>query len=51
MAGPWFTVHRSGDDWQLLDRIWISDGGKNARARVEAKVELEPINDDTVAAE
>ncbi|MFQ5733292.1 MAG: hypothetical protein ACE5KM_15225 [Planctomycetaceae bacterium] len=41
MAGPWFTVQKSGSGWQLLDTIWISNRGKNARARVELRVELE----------
>lgn len=50
MAGPWFTVQRSGDDWQVLDKIWISNGTKNDRARVEQRVELEEIDDETTHA-
>lgn len=50
MAGPWFTVKRSGDDWQLLDKIWISDGKTNDRARVELRVEFEETDDETIHA-
>ena len=39
-AGPWFTVHRSGDDWKLVDRIWVSSSKKAERARVEARLRL-----------
>ena len=46
VAGPWFTVQRSGDDWQVLDRIWISNGSNNSIGRVELRVELEEIGDD-----
>ena len=38
VAGPWFTVHRSGDDWQTLDTIWISNGVKTDKATVQSKV-------------
>lgn len=41
MAGPWFTVQKSGSGWKQVDTIWISNVGKNAKARVEIKVELE----------
>ena len=41
MAGPWFTVKRSDYNWQLLDTIWISNGGENAKARVELRVEFD----------
>jgi hypothetical protein len=44
VAGPWFTVQRSGEDWQTLDKIWISNRGKNARATVEIKVEFEELS-------
>ena len=37
MAGPWFTVRRSGDDWQTLDTIWISNGKTNHTARIELR--------------
>ena len=40
MAGPWFTVQKSSE-WKVIDKIWISNAGKNARARVELRVELE----------
>ena len=47
MAGPWFTVQRSGDDWQVVDNIWISNEGRNARARVEIKVEFAPAREES----
>ena len=40
MAGPWFTVHRINGDWLVLDRIWIGDGSRNWRARIEARIDL-----------
>ncbi len=40
MAGPWFAVQKSGDDWKLLETIWISSGETTIRARVEYRVEL-----------
>ena len=43
MAGPWFTVQKSGSGWKTLDTIWISNNGKNAKARVELRVVLEEI--------
>ena len=44
VAGPWFMVRKSGDDWQTLDTIWISNGEKNDLARVEIRVEFEERN-------
>ena len=46
MAGPWFTVQSSSDDWQVLDTIWISNGTETTKARVELRVEMEEIDDD-----
>ena len=48
MAGPWFSVQKSGDDWKLLETIWISDGTKTIRARVEYRVELAEPETNTV---
>ena len=45
MAGPWFTVVKSGDDWQQLDTIWISDGKNDCRGRIEVRLELEKKNE------
>jgi len=43
-AGPWFTVQKTNSDWQLLDTVWLSDGGdEQVRARVEIKLALEDI--------
>ncbi len=41
MAGPWFTVVESGNEWQELDSIWISNGSDHERVRVEIQVRLE----------
>ena len=41
MAGPWFTVQKSQDDWQRLEHIWISNGSDDCQGFVEIKVELE----------
>ena len=41
MAGPWFMVEKSGNDWHRLDTIWISNGRSNDTAHVEIRVELE----------
>ena len=41
MAGPWFTVVRSGAEWQTLETIRLSNGSETERVRVEIKVELE----------
>ena len=41
MAGPWFTVHKSGDDWQRLDQVWISNGAEDCRGHIEIKIELD----------
>ncbi|MCA9795514.1 MAG: hypothetical protein KC910_27085 [Candidatus Eremiobacteraeota bacterium] len=42
VAGPWFTVLRSGDDWQTLETIWISNGTHTTHARVQSRLVLEP---------
>ena len=47
VAGPWFTVRESGDDWHTLDTIWISNGKTDDRARVELRLELEEVTDET----
>jgi hypothetical protein len=41
VAGPWFTVVKSGDNWQVLDHITLSDGAKQSAVRVEIKMSLE----------
>lgn len=45
MAGPWFAVHESGDDWQVLDDLWISDGRHDWAGRIEVRIELEGERD------
>ena len=41
MAGPWFAVHRSGDAWQTLDQIWLSNGQADGRATIQIRIELQ----------
>ena len=41
MAGPWFTVQRSGDDWQRLGQNWISNGKQDCKGQIEIRVELD----------
>jgi hypothetical protein len=38
VAGPWFTVHRLGEGWKSLDKIWISNGAKSDIAVVQTRV-------------
>jgi hypothetical protein len=45
VAGPWFTVQKSGGDWKQLDEIWLNIDGKNIKARVECKMQF---NDPTI---
>jgi len=46
VAGPWFTVMKSGDDWKFLEDIRLTDGEHQVRARVEYRVELDEPNPD-----
>ena len=41
MGGPWFTVQESGDDWQYIDDLWISNGEDHVRAHLEIRIQLE----------
>jgi hypothetical protein len=45
VAGPWFTVQKSGDDWQELGHVWISNGQQDCMGRIEIRLELEEISD------
>lgn len=44
-AGPWFTVQRSGSDWQTVAKIWISDGRADGPADVQIRLALAPAED------
>lgn len=47
VAGPWFTVQKSGSGWQTLETLWLSTGGgEQSLARVEIKLELEKLPDE-----
>ena len=47
MAGPWFAVHKSGDDWQRLGQVWISNGEQDGKGHIEIRVELQESSDET----
>ena len=53
MAGPWFTVQESGDDWREISKIWISNGQADCKGRIEMKLRLkaEPARREPVAAD
>lgn len=40
VAGPWFTVHKNGDDWQKLGSVWISNGKDDSQGQIEIKIEM-----------
>jgi len=40
VAGPWFTVQRTGDQWQKLGQVWISNGTDDAKGVLEIRVQL-----------
>ena len=37
-------VQESGDEWQTLDNIWISNGDSNSRTRVDIRLEFEEVS-------
>ena len=41
VAGPWFTVRKSGERWSSLGGVWISDGEKECQGTVEIQVSLQ----------
>ena len=40
-------VQESGDEWQTLDSIWISNGDSNNRARVDIRLEFEEVSHES----
>ena len=40
MAGPWFTILESGEDWKEISKIWISNGQDDCKGRIEARIRL-----------
>ena len=46
MAGPWFTVHRSGDDWKTVSKLWISNGEEDGPGQIQVRIELEDPGDE-----
>jgi len=40
-------VQESGDDWRILDRIWISNGTTSKLARVEIRLELQEVDHES----
>jgi hypothetical protein len=41
VAGPWFTVETSDDDWKTLSDIWISDGNVDCHGKIEIRLTLD----------
>jgi len=40
VAGPWFTVQESGEDWKEISKIWISNGHDDCKGRIEMRIRL-----------
>ena len=38
MAGPWFAVHRVGEGWKTLEKIWMSNGARSNIAVVQTRL-------------
>jgi hypothetical protein len=41
VAGPWFTVQKSGSDWETLDTIWLSNGKRGEQAKVQIRLRID----------
>lgn len=41
MAGPWFAVTTSGNEWQDMETTWVSNGTEHEPVRVQFRVELD----------
>jgi hypothetical protein len=40
-------VQKSGDGWQTVDTIWISNGETNTEARVQIRVEFAEVDNES----
>jgi len=40
VAGPWFTVQRSGSGWQTMGQVWISNGQTDSKGTFQLRVTL-----------
>jgi hypothetical protein len=38
VAGPWFAVHRVGEGWKTLEKVWMSNGTKTDIAVVQTRL-------------
>jgi len=38
VAGPWFAVHRVGEGWKTLEKIWMSNGARSNIAVVQTRL-------------
>jgi hypothetical protein len=38
VAGPWFAVHRIGEGWKTLEKIWMSNGARSNVAVVQTRL-------------
>ena len=43
MAGPWFTILESGDEWKEISQIWISNGHDDCKGRIEVRIRLTAV--------
>jgi hypothetical protein len=41
VGGPWFTVLENGDDWHHFSDLWLSNGERSIKARMEIQIRLE----------
>jgi len=50
VAGPWFTVQESSDEWKEISQIWISNGKDDCKGRIEVRIRLtaETVQNTTV---
>jgi hypothetical protein len=40
VAGPWFAVHRIGEGWKTLEKIWMSNGTRSNIAVVQTRLRM-----------
>jgi hypothetical protein len=38
VAGPWFAVHRVGEGWKTLEKVWMSNGTHTNIAVVQTRL-------------
>jgi len=45
VGGPWFTVldRRTASNWTDVDTLWLSNGKRDAPARLQVRANLAPL--------